>query len=244
VAAISSSDVWAVGGATTCHFDGSQWTVVPSPQPPSSEGYLLQDVSGASSTDVWAVGYRVIQQGEGVTDAPLIEHWNGSAWSLVPNVPVALILQGVQANGPSDAWAVGTDGSRQLILHWEGSAWSSVPTPSPGAGELLDVAASGPAILWAAGWYSATNQRTLVEQAPSTTQGQVVGQTHVAGALISWFGPQSGSTEADVSGKYAAAGLVAGSYTFVASAAGCSPASAQVTVVAGQTTVRDFRLVC
>jgi len=246
VSVISATDVWAVGGATTCHFDGTGWSVVPSPQPPSGEAYLLQDVSGAAGNDVWAVGFRVIPQGESETDAPLIEHWNGTAWSVIAIVPRAFVLLGVQDDGPSDAWAVGTDGALPLILHWDGGAWSAVPTPSPGAGQLLDVGASGAADLWSVGWYapSGSPQQTLVERAPSTTQGQVVGQTNVSGALISWFGPQSGSTETDVSGKYAAAGLLAGTYTFVASAQGCNPASAPLTVTAGQTTVQNFKLVC
>jgi hypothetical protein len=194
---------------------------------------------------VWAVGFRAIQQGEHVTFAPLVEHWDGRQWSLNVNIP-GQSLYGVKAIAANDAWAVGTDGARQIILHWDGSSWSAVPTPSPGAGRLLDVEASGPADLWAAGWFSDPNGRqvTLVEQAPSRTQGNVVGHTNVSGALITWFGPESGSTETNDLGDYAVAGLVAGTYQFIASANGCQPDSAQVTVVAGQTTVQDFHIQC
>ena len=238
-------DLWAVGSATTCRYGAVGWSVVPSPQPPSGEAYQLQDVSGTSPSDVWAVGFRVIQQGEHVSFAPLIEHWDGRQWSLNINIP-GQSLHGVKAIAPNDAWAVGTDGARQIILHWDGSSWGQVPTPSPGGGRLVDVEASGPADLWAAGWFSDRDfrQRTLVEQAPSRTQGSVTGHTNVSGALITWFGPESGSTETNDLGDYAVAGLPAGTYDFIASADGCQPDSAEVTVVAGQMTVQDFHIEC
>jgi hypothetical protein len=58
------------------------------------------------------------------------------------------------------------------------------------------------------------------------------------------FGPANGSTETDPFGDYDVAGLPAGTYDFIASADGCQPDSAEVTVVAGQTTVQDFHLEC
>jgi hypothetical protein len=238
-------DLWAVGSATTCRFGTAGWSIVPSPQPSPGVAFALQDVSGTSPSDVWAVGYRAMEDGEHVSFAPLIEHWDGRQWSLIMNVP-GQSLYGVKAIAPNDAWAVGTDGARQIILHWDGSSWSQVPTPSPGGGRLLEIDASGPADLWAAGWFSDRDfrQRTLVEQAPSRTQGTVMGHTNVSGALITWFGPVSGSTETNDLGDYAVAGLPAGTYDFIASENGCQPDSAQVTVVAGQTTVQDFHLQC
>jgi Carboxypeptidase regulatory-like domain len=238
-------DLWAVGSATICRFGAVGWSIVPSPQPPSGEAYLLQDVSGTSPRDVWAVGFRQIPDGEHSDVAPLIEHWDGRQWSLIDIVP-AQTLYGVKAIAPNDAWAVGTDGARQAILHWDGSSWSKVPTPSPGGGRLLEIDASGSADLWAAGWFSDRDFRqvTLVEQAPSRTQGTVTGHTNVSGALITWFGPESGSTETDPYGDYDVAGLPAGTYDFIASADGCLPDSAEVTVVAGQTTVQDFHIQC
>jgi hypothetical protein len=243
-----SVDLWAVGSSTTCRYGAVGWAIVQSPQPRpefNEIAYPLQDVSGTSPSDVWAVGFRVIDFGESLSYGPIIEHWDGRRWSLNTNLP-GQALYGVKAVAPNDAWAVGTDGAKQIILHWDGSAWSLVPTPSPGGGRLEEVEASGPADLWAAGhFYDAdVRQRTLVEQAPSRTQGQVTGHTNVAGALISWFGPESGSTETDGFGDYAVAGLLAGTYDFIASADGCIPDSAEVTVVAGQTTVQDFHLQC
>ncbi len=78
VAAISSNDVWAVGGDTDFlitaiieHWDGKAWSLVPSPTYVSSNdsggAYRLNAVAAISTSDVWAVG-----------DDNRIEHWNGT----------------------------------------------------------------------------------------------------------------------------------------------------------------------
>ncbi len=59
-------------------------------------------------------------------------------------------------------------------------------------------------------------------------------------AIVSWFGEVTGSTTTDSFGNFAAAGLPAGSYTFVASADGCSPGIATVQVVAGKTVRQEY----
>ena len=60
-----------------------------------------------------------------------MEHWNGTAWSVVPspNVgPVLTLSHGVAAVSANDVWAVGsydvTD--KALVEHWDGTAWSVV----------------------------------------------------------------------------------------------------------------------
>ena len=63
VAAVSASDVWAVGHADsnsgsaslTLHWDGSVWRHVPSPSP-GSAGNNLSGVAAVSANDIWAVG--------------------------------------------------------------------------------------------------------------------------------------------------------------------------------------------
>jgi hypothetical protein len=70
-------------------------------------------------------------------------------------------LCGVDATGPSDAWAVGrfsapdTGHPRMLVEHWNGKAWSRVTLPSAWAGKdawLFDVLALSPTDVWAAGY--------------------------------------------------------------------------------------------
>jgi hypothetical protein len=240
VTTLSATDAWAVGDSETCHYDGKTWTEIPSPQPRieyNELGYPLEDVSAASPTDVWALGARVIEGpfGEIVWDA-IAEHWNGEALSA------------------NDVWAVGTNSYGPLIVHFDGSGWSTVPTPEWGrGGQLAGIAANQlsttpgvPTNIWAAGnFFPGTSpSRTLIQRAPSPSQGAVVGGSNVAQATISWFGPENGSTETDVYGDYEVGGLLAGTYTFTATNPGCTPDSASVSVIAGQTLRRDFHIDC
>jgi len=83
VRAVSASDVWAVGSHLTSsgasvalieHWDGSSWTVTPSPTPGAASE--LTSVTGRSATDAWAVGFTEDSSGN-VTS--LIEHWDGTS---------------------------------------------------------------------------------------------------------------------------------------------------------------------
>jgi hypothetical protein len=88
VKALSADDVWAVGGQEDTpngrfhtlieHFNGTQWTVVPSPDP-GPNGNELFGVGAAGPSDVWAVGQ---QQGKHFPSLALLERWNGSAWTV------------------------------------------------------------------------------------------------------------------------------------------------------------------
>jgi len=171
VAAISSSDVWAVGmgfasgqrasHALAEHYDGTAWTIVPVPQP-----YLRGDLSGLaarSSTDVWAVGSTATRTFSGVTTLyPLAEHYDGSAWSVQPTPALAhASLSSVTEISPTDVWAVGdgpgadTAHPQGLVLHYDGTAWSQVTVPAPavpagGSWRLSDVTSTGGQV-WAVG---------------------------------------------------------------------------------------------
>jgi hypothetical protein len=239
---LSSTQIWAVGAATTCRYDGTSWTVVPSPRPTSGEAWNLLAVSAAAPDAAWAVGTRAIPAGEHVTHAALIERWNGTRWTRVTKIPAGQTLNGVLALAPDDAWAVGTDGTRGIVLHWNGVRWAQVPSPTPGeSGRLADLTAAGADHLWAAG---TARDNTLILDAPSATEGAVVGDTNVAFAVVSWFGPETGSAETNAFGEYAAPGLLAGDYFFTVSNPGCSPASGNVTARAGVTVKRNFTLTC
>jgi hypothetical protein len=219
------------------------WSVVPSPEPRPgyNESFVLKDVSSVGPDDVWASGYRLIQDGEHVTSASIVEHWNGTAWTLITQVP-GQSLDGVEAIADDDVWAVGTDGTRGIVAHFDGAGWNLVPSPTPGdSGSLADVEAESAAHAWAAG----TGQsKSLILEAPSRFEGTVTGETGVASATVSWFGPEAGSTETDVGGRYAIAGLKAGAYQLVGTFPGCSPATASVRVIAGQTVNQDLLLSC
>jgi hypothetical protein len=148
--------------------------------------------------------------------------------------------------GPNNVFAVGTYSVGTLIARWNGNSWQTVPSPDPEVGGALNEVIATTGKLWAVGSFfnEDIELRTLVVDAPSETQGAVVGDTQVSGAIVSWFGPATGSTTADEFGDYAAAGLPAGTYTFVATADGCDPAIATVEVVAGKTVRQNFDINC
>ena len=191
--------------------------------------------------DVWVSGYRVIEQFEYFAYASIVEHWDGTSWTLDTIVP-GHFLHGIQALAPNDVWAVGTDSTRGVVAHFDGGHWKLVPSPTPGdSGSLADVEAESSDHLWAAGTGMA---KTLVLEAPSRLEGTVVGDTDVAGAVVSWFGAETGSVETDSGGEFAIAGLTAGEYLLIATYQGCSPSNARVQVTAGQTVERNLQLGC
>jgi hypothetical protein len=175
-AAISSSDVWAVGYSQqttgsfyqtlTEHWNGSAWSIVASPNGGTADN-KLQAVAAISSSDVWAVGYS---QSSGTYSA-LIEHWNGATWSIVPSGATG-VLYSVAALATDNVWAVGMainpgGGSSTLVEHWDGSSWSVVPSPNGslvGGNHLYGVAAVATNDIWAVGGYgAASGDQTLVE---------------------------------------------------------------------------------
>ena len=154
-------DVWAVGYmigdggelfALADHWDGEAWTAELVPSPPS-EFRVLLDVAAAGPDDVWAVGEWL--QDEPYGPHPLVVHWDGSSWSVVPTPDPGGGLQGVTAIAPDDVWAVGHDSTESnLTMHWNGSSWSVVPAPRIGdrANFLTAVAGSATDDVWAVGF--------------------------------------------------------------------------------------------
>ena len=134
VAAASPRNAWAVGStdagntnrAFIVHWDGTAWQRVDAPTP--VPGVSLLGVAATSPHNAWAVGQTAFKGACGPTCATVIEHWDGSAWTLVPspNPPSVLVnvLLGVAATSPRNAWAVGTnDYQSTLIVRWNGQAW-------------------------------------------------------------------------------------------------------------------------
>lgn len=180
IAAVASNDIWMVGamdaldGATwtlTMHWDGTQWSQIPSPNVPTPSGSFysqwLDAVVAISSNDVWAVGYYRV----GNTEHPLVEHWNGSQWSIVP-APDGPTgdgwLHGIAAAAPNDIWAVGeydkvdfNTFAKGLALHWNGATWTVSVPPNPssyGVNPLKSVIARGRNDFYAVGEWETKSQ--------------------------------------------------------------------------------------
>jgi len=121
------------------------------------------DIAIVSSNDVWAVGV----QSNGGTKT-LIEHWNGTTWSVVPSPNPgpsqgSTSLGSISAVTANNIWAAGSyhnqdtdlDQHRTLIMHWDGASWSIEPTPTPGkSADLADIAVLPTGEGWAVGIFS------------------------------------------------------------------------------------------
>ena len=116
ITAVSANNVWAVGSysspinggslALVEHWDGTTWSVVSTPALTSSNNVLLLSISALSAKDIWAVGsYNT----SNYTSNTLIEHWNGTQWSVMssPTFQTSTTLSGVMALSKDNVWAVG-----------------------------------------------------------------------------------------------------------------------------------------
>jgi hypothetical protein len=146
VAAVSATDVWAVGlyydpkvlqnKTLVARWNGAAWTVVPSP---NASTYLnwLAGVVAVSANDVWAVGYF---ESDGYPHGPaqtLVMHWNGAAWALLASPSpgdAESRLSAVAAGAADDVWAVGfaaTGSAEQTLLERYAPCADATPTPVP-----------------------------------------------------------------------------------------------------------------
>lgn len=178
--AVSPNNVWAVGASGSYpdrrtfvqHWDGTTWSVVPSPNGSAADN-VLSSVSASNSNDAWAVGYSCDPANCNTSYHTLALHWNGSAWSVVPTPNVGTFgtfLNGVVAFSPNSAWAVGsysTDtASLTLAMRWNGSAWSTVTTVDNSATDnaLYSVAGSNQNGVWAVGYTSGANGTVVLTE--------------------------------------------------------------------------------
>jgi hypothetical protein len=155
------------------HWNGTNWSVVSSPNPGSTNGGVLYAVGAVSASDIWAVG---VSNYNGNPQKTLIEHWNGTNWSVVtspnPGGSPTTKLAGIAVVSANDIWAVGyssTPGVPQTLTeHWNGTSWSIMASPNPsgsGAPNILNgVTAVSTSDVWAVGYYENRNGfQTLVE---------------------------------------------------------------------------------
>ncbi len=191
VSAVSPSDVWAVGNFRYLsphanlslpgknplieRWDGTAWQFVYGP--PTD---ILHDVAVVSANDIWAVGGEInFGNTASVVYTPLIEHWNGVEWAVVPPPDAhssVLQLTSVAAISANDVWAVGERTNNQfmaqpLIERWDGKVWSVVDNPAQPANTETSLSAitaiPGTNQLWALGesWSQKSNSgQALIER--------------------------------------------------------------------------------
>ncbi|HJT82054.1 MAG TPA: hypothetical protein VJ719_12725 [Chthoniobacterales bacterium] len=179
----SATDCWAVGARSDLtspaiytlieHWNGTSWSIVDSPNAPSTVHNRLNSVTCSSASDCWAVGYSTVSGGV----STLIQHWDGNTWTIVssPNRASAIYssLSGVACRSGSDCSAVGhskvsaSSKERTLIEHWNGTTWEIVSSvdPDPGTCLLNSIACPSPPLCWAAGYvHDGNGFVTLIEK--------------------------------------------------------------------------------
>lgn len=170
LAVVSATDIWAVGRQHDAggvpvplaeHWDGSSWSVVPTPAGHSPSDFTAVSANGAN--DVWATGADT-ESGTSNLATGFVEHWDGTRWNVVTGLPDLgnSEINAVYAASPTDVWAAVTvvrpnsDLGVEQFLHWDGTTWTTVDTPGPHAFgvnyEYADIAGTGPDDIWASGY--------------------------------------------------------------------------------------------
>ncbi len=166
IAAITDTDVWAVGAqqdanglwhALTEHWNGTAWSVVNAVDA-GSNGNQLYAVKALASNNVYAVGQ---QAGAGFPNQALVEHWDGKSWSVVTppaDASASALPLGVTATGSSLTF-VGEQESdtapyTTYVTAGAPSSLSIQSTPNQGTGEndLFAVTTATDGSTWAVGW--------------------------------------------------------------------------------------------
>jgi hypothetical protein len=119
VAAISSSDVWAVGSVgdpaalleepVILHWDGTLWSAVDPGRAVGQARSALLDIVAAGTDDLWVAGY--------LRNQPLLVRYFGQEWSRL-DVSSRGPANAIRPVSSTDAWAVG-----EPLLRFDGTEW-------------------------------------------------------------------------------------------------------------------------
>jgi hypothetical protein len=110
-------------------WNGTSWSVVPSPNIATADASYLTGVWCISSISCMAVGYSFMGPSNFST---LAESWDGTTWSVIPT-SASGVLDGVSCVNAGSCVAVGYGATDSLIESWDGTNWSVVPSPNLGS---------------------------------------------------------------------------------------------------------------
>ncbi len=166
---VGTQSVSSNNQALIMQWNGSSWSVAPSPSTSGSTDTILNGVSCPSTSFCVAGGF----QRQPSVPEPFFEQWNGTAWTVVPPViptgSTGASIHGVSCTSSTFCVAVGSQtmsGSFiPLVEQWNGTAWSAVTTPhltTSGNAEFSAVSCHGSTLCVAVG-YQAAEDLTLAE---------------------------------------------------------------------------------
>jgi hypothetical protein len=123
VAALSPSDVWAVGDYVShpthpviAHWDGRALSVVPNPMS-QHDGAGLRTLAAVAPNDIWAAGPSTLL------------HWNGKAWHSVAT-PIGEDFVSLTVGQDHTLWGLGGS-SGGSVARWDGKGWHTLPPAHP-----------------------------------------------------------------------------------------------------------------
>ena len=188
VAATGTANAWAVGFTRTAgtlafeplaeRWNGTTWQLAAT-APVTASDNRLHAVVMTGPSNGWAVGEASVFTSTGTVTASLIEHWNGTAWSVVASPaaePAGTRLLAASSTSATDVWAVGATTSTQPVIeHWNGSAWSVVTGAASALGNarLLGVKSLASNDVWAVGSQGARHPVPFVEHWNGTAWTEV-----------------------------------------------------------------------
>ena len=171
---VSPTEVWVAGysgsAATVARWTAGTWTTVYTQPAASRHLTVFEGIAAGPGGHVWAVGWDRDYNAPGRPVSSLVVHFDTRTWAreTTPNPANRNTLNDVVALDNGDVVAVGvaqdTSGGgitpRSLLLRRAGGTWSSLPVPPGETGsqdQLLSVAASSAASVWAVGYYSSSS---------------------------------------------------------------------------------------
>jgi hypothetical protein len=195
----TSTSCFAVGSYSTStnteykslveRWNGTNWSIVTSPNPTGSTGTFLSGLACPTTTSCIAVG----EYSTGTGYKSLVERWNGTAWSIVttpnPAGSTDASMSDVSCPTTTNCFAVGSYSTnaeyKSLVERWNGTAWSIVTTPNPSGSlytYLFGVSCSSSANCFASGYYSTSGGHKSLVERWNGTAWSIVGTPNPTGS--------------------------------------------------------------
>ncbi|WP_329519747.1 hypothetical protein [Spirillospora sp. NBC_01491] len=159
VSASTAKDAWASTDCGLLHWDGKSWTPTDYGAIPGARQSSPTTVKTVNEHEAWLVGDFDTKPDE---MRGFVQRWDGRRWTNIalPDLGTYFSLNSIDARGPNDVWAVGTDYDIDyerpeglIFLHWDGRAWKQSPAPKSDqwTKRLSSVRIMGPNDVWATG---------------------------------------------------------------------------------------------
>jgi hypothetical protein len=152
VSAVGPGNVWALGNYITSgtattqatagplleHWTGTEWQRVSIPNAATAQypSVNLDALVTLNAQDIWIGGTAYDYSAGPSQQKPVLEHGDGTHWSLVPVPPrsAGLQLAALAASGPADIWVLEAAEGQNRAFHGEGRTWQETALPVPPGG--------------------------------------------------------------------------------------------------------------